>query len=145
MSKKVFFYMILDSVGIALTLLCRKWLFTAIGNSFFSGIAIIVINIFCAIIFLIIVFFFLLYWWSDRKWSRIKKRFKIFKKWRKTSLSQFERDVLAKRTAEGLRSAHARGYFSGRPKINVDIVWHFVLETSIATFVRPNTQPRQRF
>lgn len=39
-----------------------------------------------------------------------------------SSLSQFERDVLAERTAEGLRSARARGHFGGRPKTNADAV-----------------------
>lgn len=33
-----------------------------------------------------------------------------------SSLSQFERDVLAERTSEGLKSARARGRFGGRPK-----------------------------
>ncbi len=33
-----------------------------------------------------------------------------------SSLSQFERDVLAERTAEGLKAARARGRFGGRPK-----------------------------
>lgn len=33
-----------------------------------------------------------------------------------SSLSQFERDVLAERTAEGLKAARARGHFGGRPK-----------------------------
>ena len=33
-----------------------------------------------------------------------------------SSLSQFERDVLAERTSEGLKAARARGRFGGRPK-----------------------------
>ena len=36
------------------------------------------------------------------------------------SLSQFERDVLAERTAEGLAAARARGRAGGRPKTDVD-------------------------
>ena len=37
-----------------------------------------------------------------------------------SSLSQFERDVLAERTAEGLRSARARGHFGGRPRTHAE-------------------------
>ena len=37
-----------------------------------------------------------------------------------SSLSQFERDVLAERTAEGLKAARARGRFGGRPKTESD-------------------------
>ena len=33
-----------------------------------------------------------------------------------SSLAQFERDVLAERTAEGLKAARARGHLGGRPK-----------------------------
>ncbi|MGN1098374.1 MAG: recombinase family protein, partial [Clostridia bacterium] len=33
-----------------------------------------------------------------------------------SSLAQFERDVLAERTCEGLASARARGHLGGRPK-----------------------------
>ena len=36
------------------------------------------------------------------------------------SLSQFERDVLAERTAEGLAAARARGRAGGRPKTDAD-------------------------
>ncbi len=36
------------------------------------------------------------------------------------SLSQFERDVLAERTAEGLAAARARGRSGGRPKTDAD-------------------------
>ena len=32
------------------------------------------------------------------------------------ALAQFERDVLADRTREGLKAARARGHFGGRPK-----------------------------
>ena len=35
-----------------------------------------------------------------------------------SAISQFERDVIAERTREGLRSARARGRTGGRPKIN---------------------------
>ena len=37
-----------------------------------------------------------------------------------SSLSQFERDVLAERTSEGLKAARARGRFGGRPKISTE-------------------------
>ena len=35
-----------------------------------------------------------------------------------SAIAQFERDVIADRTREGLRSARARGRLGGRPKIN---------------------------
>jgi len=37
-----------------------------------------------------------------------------------SSLAQFERDVLAERTKEGLNAARARGRFGGRPKTASD-------------------------
>ena len=37
-----------------------------------------------------------------------------------SSLSQFERDVLAERTAEGLRAARKRGRVGGRPKTSTE-------------------------
>ena len=36
-----------------------------------------------------------------------------------SAISQFERDVIAERTKEGLRSARARGRLGGRPKTDV--------------------------
>jgi len=39
-----------------------------------------------------------------------------------SSIAQFERDVIADRTREGLRSARARGKNDGRPKTNPDAV-----------------------
>ena len=33
-----------------------------------------------------------------------------------SALAQFERDVIADRTREGLQAARARGHFGGRPK-----------------------------
>lgn len=39
-----------------------------------------------------------------------------------SALAQFERDTIADRTREGLRSARARGRTGGRPKINSDDV-----------------------
>lgn len=39
-----------------------------------------------------------------------------------SALAQFERDNIAERTREGLRSARARGKTGGRPKINPDDV-----------------------
>lgn len=78
MSKKVFFYMVLDLAGIALTVMCGKWLCnlcTAIDNSFFSDAFIFIVNIVCVFVCLFILFFFLLYWWSDGTWSKIKGYF----------------------------------------------------------------------
>ena len=39
-----------------------------------------------------------------------------------SAISQFERDVIAERTREGLRSARARGRTGGRPKTNQSII-----------------------
>lgn len=39
-----------------------------------------------------------------------------------SALAQFERDTIADRTREGLRSARARGRTGGRPKVNSDDV-----------------------
>ena len=39
-----------------------------------------------------------------------------------SAIAQFERDVIADRTMEGLKSARARGRTGGRPKINTDSV-----------------------
>ncbi len=39
-----------------------------------------------------------------------------------SAIAQFERDVIAERTREGLRSARARGRMGGRPKINPNAV-----------------------
>lgn len=39
-----------------------------------------------------------------------------------SALAQFERDTIAERTREGLRSARLRGRTGGRPKVNSDIV-----------------------
>ena len=39
-----------------------------------------------------------------------------------SAIAQFERDVIADRTREGLRSARARGRTGGRPKINAEAV-----------------------
>ncbi len=37
-----------------------------------------------------------------------------------SAIAQFERDVIAERTKEGLRSARARGRNGGRPRFNAD-------------------------
>jgi DNA invertase Pin-like site-specific DNA recombinase len=37
-----------------------------------------------------------------------------------SAIAQFERDVIADRTREGLNSARARGRFGGRPRTNED-------------------------
>ena len=39
-----------------------------------------------------------------------------------SALSQFERDILAERTAEGLKSARARGHIGGRPRVGTDSI-----------------------
>ena len=39
-----------------------------------------------------------------------------------SAIAQFERDTIADRTREGLRSARARGRKGGRPKINTDSI-----------------------
>ena len=39
-----------------------------------------------------------------------------------SAIAQFERDVIADRTCEGLRSARAKGHKGGRPKTNIDAV-----------------------
>lgn len=39
-----------------------------------------------------------------------------------SAIAQFERDVIAERTKEGLRSARARGRFGGRPKTDSNII-----------------------
>ena len=39
-----------------------------------------------------------------------------------SALSQFERDIIAERTAEGLKAARARGRLGGRPKANMKAV-----------------------
>ena len=39
-----------------------------------------------------------------------------------SAISQFERDIIAERTAEGLRAARARGRLGGRPKANTKVV-----------------------
>lgn len=39
-----------------------------------------------------------------------------------SAIAQFERDVIADRTREGLRSARARGRCGGRPKVDADAV-----------------------
>ena len=39
-----------------------------------------------------------------------------------SAIAQFERDVIADRTREGLKSARARGRTGGRPKTNPDAV-----------------------
>lgn len=39
-----------------------------------------------------------------------------------SAIAQFERDVIADRTREGLRSAKARGRMGGRPKSDPNII-----------------------
>lgn len=79
MSKKVFFYMILDLVGVGITLLVRRFILSALGivsiSWLHSGL-VLIINLAAIAVYLFIIFFFLLYWWSDRKWTAIKKAFR---------------------------------------------------------------------
>ena len=78
MSKKVFFYMVLDSIRIALSVFIGKWLCKmsdAVTNPWVSNGISLIINFLCVLVCIFIIFFFLLYWWLDRKWRRIKKRF----------------------------------------------------------------------
>lgn len=79
MSKKVFGYMILDSIAIliftALFLILRHYLgFISIdwARSVLNAILVVIYVIADAIV----VFFFLLYWWSDVKWTNIKNKFR---------------------------------------------------------------------
>ena len=39
-----------------------------------------------------------------------------------SAIAQFERDVIADRTREGLNSARARGHLGGRPKVPEDTI-----------------------
>jgi len=79
MSKKVFFYMILDLIGVGIILLIRGFLLGALGvvsvSWLHSGL-VLIINLAAITVCLFIIFFFLLYWWSDRKWTAIKKSFR---------------------------------------------------------------------
>lgn len=79
MSKKVFFYMVLDLIGIGITLLIRNFLLGALGVvsiSWVQSVLVLIVNLAAIAVCLFIIFFFLLYWWSDRKWTAIKNRFR---------------------------------------------------------------------
>ena len=79
MSKKVLFYMVIDSSAIGITLLIRALLcgaFSGVSEPLLQGVFMIVVNTVCIAICAFIVFFFLLYWWSDKKWTDIKRKFK---------------------------------------------------------------------
>lgn len=79
MSKKVFSYMVLDLIGIGITLLVRSFLLGSLGIisvSWVQSVLVLIINLAAIAVCLFIIFFFLLYWWSDRKWTAIKKNFK---------------------------------------------------------------------
>ena len=79
MSKKVFFYMILDLIGVGIILLIRGFILGALGvisvSWLHSGL-VLIINLAAIAVCLFIIFFFLLYWWSDRKWTAIKNHFR---------------------------------------------------------------------
>lgn len=79
MSKKVFFYMVLDLIGIGITLLARSFLLSTLGIisvSWVQSVLVLIINLAAIAVCLFIIFFFLLYWWSDRKWTAIKNHFR---------------------------------------------------------------------
>ena len=80
MSKKVRFYMFLDIIGIGLTLffrfVCINRVLPIITDVRLQKVAVIFSNIGTIAMCLFIVCCFLLYWWSDRKWTKIKQRFK---------------------------------------------------------------------
>ena len=79
MSKKVRFYLILDLVGIGITLLVRAVLcgkLSGVSEPLLQSGFIIIVNVASVAICVFIVFFFLLYWWSDRKWTALKRKFK---------------------------------------------------------------------
>jgi len=79
MSRKVKFYMMLDLIGIGITLLVRMLLcrfIQFIPEPWMQSGLSIMLNIVCVAICFIIVFFFFLYWWSDRKWTDIKIKFR---------------------------------------------------------------------
>ena len=78
MSKKVLFYLTLDLIGGVITLIIRSLLcnaFIAIPDLWMQSVLNLAVNIASGAVILFIIFFFLLYWWSDRKWTRIKKKF----------------------------------------------------------------------
>ena len=79
MSKKVLFYMILDLIGIGIALISRYLLcntFSSISDPLLQSALILAVNVIFTVVCLFILFFFLLYWWSDRKWTKIKRKFK---------------------------------------------------------------------
>ena len=79
MSKKVFFYMVLDLIGIGITLLIRNFLLGVLGVvsiSWVQSVFVLIVNLAAIAACLFIIFFFLLYWWSDRKWTAIKSNFR---------------------------------------------------------------------
>ena len=71
--------MVLDLIGLGLTLLIRSFLLGALGivsvSWLHSGL-VLIINLAAIAVCLFIIFFFLLYWWSDRKWTAIKSNFR---------------------------------------------------------------------
>lgn len=77
MSKKVLFYLVLDLIGVVITLIIRGFLckaFIVIPDLWMQSILTLAVNIATGAVILFIIFFFLLYWWSDRKWKNIKKK-----------------------------------------------------------------------
>lgn len=79
MSKKVVFYLILDLIGVGITLFIR-WVLcdamTGVSDPFIKSVIMLTINGISIAVCLFILFFFLLYWWSDKKWANIKQKFK---------------------------------------------------------------------
>ncbi len=71
-----------------------------------------------------------------------------------SALSQFERDILAERTMEGLKAARARGRMGGRPKVGSDTIKKKALalydannmtNTEIAKFAEVSTATLSRW
>ena len=74
MSKKVLFYLILDSVGIAITTVLGKYLCKmsdAVTNPWVGNGIVLIVNFLYVCVCIFIIFFFLLNCWSDRKWINI--------------------------------------------------------------------------
>lgn len=79
MSKKVFHWLIADTVFAAAVTLIIIWLGNAVSaevDNETARTAIFAVKTTIWVIFdFIMLLFFLLYWWSDRVWTRVKKRF----------------------------------------------------------------------
>ena len=82
MSKKVLFYLVLDLIGVVITLIIRSLLcnaFITIPDLWMQSALNLAVNIASGVVILFIILFFLLYWWSDRKWESTKKNLQSLK------------------------------------------------------------------